>query len=189
MDGQARRLIDSMPDRSAPDATAVSFDEAFTLYHRVVFATARAVLRDSALAEDVTQEVFLRLYRNLDRTRNPELLRPWLLRVTLNVARNTIRGQSRAMVRDTTYYHNTSDSQPAFLADQDYEVRVDLTEARRALDKIDEPMRSCLLLKCQGLSYREIAKTLSLKEANIGSLIARGRKKFVRTYRKIGAVK
>ncbi len=175
-----------MPDQFAPDATAVSFDEAFTLYHRVVFCTARAVLRDSALAEDVTQEVFLRLYRNLDADRDAEFLRPWLLRVTLNVAHNTMRGQNRSMARDTAY-QKTSDHTPGFLPHENYESRLELREVRRALDKIKEPMRSCLLLKHQGLSYREIAQTLSLKETSIGSLVARGRKEFARTYRKIGA--
>jgi len=47
-------------------------------------------------------------------------------------------------------------------------------------------MRSCLLLKQQGLSYREIAQALSLNEANVGSLIARGRKEFARVYGKFG---
>ncbi len=68
----------------------------------------------------------------------------------------------------------------------DYERRVTIEEARRALDRIKEPMRSCLLLKEQGLSYREIATTLSLKETNVGSLIARGKKEFARLYGKIG---
>src|SRR6267143_4487130 len=103
MNGQARALIESMPNDIETAASSLSFDEAFTLHHRAVFRTARAVLRDAALAEDVTQEVFLRLYRNLASTPSDELLRPWLLRVTLNVARNTIRGQSRSMARDTVY--------------------------------------------------------------------------------------
>jgi RNA polymerase sigma factor (sigma-70 family) len=180
MRGRAQALIDCMPEQFAPDASAVSFDEAFTLHHRAVFRTARAVLRDSALAEDVTQEVFLRLYRNFDDTRDTELLRPWLLRVTLNVARNTIRGQHRSLARDTAY-HKTSDDSTVF------QSRLELQEVRRALDKIKEPMRSCLLLKQQGLSYREIAESLSLKETNVGSLVARGRKEFARTYGKIGA--
>jgi RNA polymerase sigma factor (sigma-70 family) len=144
------------------------------------------VLHDSALAEDVTQEVFLRLYRNPHGTQDSEFLRPWLLRVTLNVARNTIRGQNRSVARDTAY-QRTSDNAPGFLPHENYESRLGLREVRRALDKIKEPMRSCLLLKQQGLSYREIAQTLSLKEKNIGSLVARGRKEFARTYGKIGA--
>ena len=186
MRGRAHALIDCMSEQFAPDASAVSFDEAFTLHHRAVFSTARAVLRDSALAEDVTQEVFLRLYRNFDTTRDTELLRPWLLRVTLNVARNTIRGQNRSLARDTAF-HKTSDDSVVFQPPENYESRVELQEVRRTLDKIKEPMRSCLLLKKQGLSYREIAESLSLKETNVGSLVARGRKEFARTYGKIGA--
>src|SRR6266446_2468804 len=186
MSGQARALIDSMPDQIATEASSLSFDEAFTLHHRAVFGTARAVLRDSALAEDVTQEVFLKLYRHLDATRDAELLRPWLLRVTLNLARNTIRGQNRSVARDTAY-QKTSEGAHSLRLHEDYESRLELQEVRRALDKIKEPMRSCLLLKQQGLSYREIAESLSLKETNVGSLVARGRKEFARTYGKIGA--
>ncbi len=144
-------------------------------------------MRDSALAEDVTQEVFLRLYRNLHATPGEELLRAWLLRVTLNVARNTLRGQSRSMARDNEYHKSGADSGWLTEApEEDYERRLAIEEARRALEKIKEPMRSCLLLKQQGLSYREIATTLSLKETNIGSLVARGRKEFARVYGKIG---
>ena len=83
MNGQARALIDSMSNDIGTEAVgALSFDEAFTLHHRAVFRTARAVVRDSAMAEDVTQEVFLRLYRNLNSTPGEDLLRAWLLRVT-----------------------------------------------------------------------------------------------------------
>jgi RNA polymerase sigma factor (sigma-70 family) len=188
MNGQARALIDSMSNDFGTEAVGpLSFDEAFTLHHRAVFRTARAVVRDSALAEDVTQEVFLRLYRNLNATPGEELLRAWLLRVTLNVARNTLRGQSRSMVRDNEYQKSTAEN--GFFVEapeEDYERRMAIEEARRALDKIKEPMRSCLLLKQQGLSYREIATSLSLKETNVGSLVARGRKEFARVYGKIG---
>jgi RNA polymerase sigma factor (sigma-70 family) len=181
-------LIESMPNDIGTEAVSpLSFDEAFTLHHRAVFRTARAVVRDTALAEDVTQEVFLRLYRNLNATPGDDLLRAWLLRVTLNVARNIVRGQNRSMVRDHEYHKSTAET--GFNVDapeEDYERRMAIEEARRALDKIKEPMRSCLLLKQQGLSYREIANSLSLKETNIGSLVARGRKEFARVYGKIG---
>src|SRR6266498_6033807 len=123
MSGQVRALIDSMANDIATEAPSLSFDEAFTLHHRAVFRTARAVLRDAALAEDVTQEVFLRLYRNPRATEDAEFLRPWLLRVTLNVARNTIRGQNRAVARDTNY-QKTSDTASGFLPHENYESRL-----------------------------------------------------------------
>ena len=178
----ARTAIDSIPDQIAPQGTALTFDEAFTLHHRTVFATARAVVRNNALAEEVTQEVFLKLYRHFDSAPGPELLRPWLLRVALNEARNAIRGQGRSLARDTAYQQTTDQS----VEHAEYEQRQEVEAVHRALDKLKEPMRSCLLLRHQGLSYREISQTLSLKENYVGSLVARGRKEFARVYGKIG---
>jgi RNA polymerase sigma-70 factor (ECF subfamily) len=176
-----------MPNQIETAAAPLSFDEAFTLHHRAVFRTARSLVRDVGLAEDVTQEVFLRLYKNLDSTPGDELLRPWLLRVTMNVALNTIRGHNRASAREDEFAKR-AEAQGHWRAEpeEEYERRAEIEEARRALDKIKEPMRSCLLLKQQGLSYREIAETLSINEGNVGSLIARGRKEFARVYGKIG---
>lgn len=189
MSGRARALTDSMPNTI--DTTAASplgFDDAFTLHHRAVFRTARAMLRDSAMAEDVTQEVFLRLYKNMDTAPGEDLLRAWLLKVTINVARNTLRGQSRSTVREDRYAAEETVKTDWFTVapDEEYERRLEIEETRRTLDKIKEPMRSCLLLKQQGLSYREIAATLQINETNVGSLIARARKEFIRFYRKIG---
>ena len=178
-----RAAIDSIPSQADGRDSAVGFDEAFTLHHRAVFSTACAIVRDAALAEEVTQEVFLKLYRHLNSAPNAELLRAWLLRVTLNEARNAIRSRNRAIARDTTYQRTTSH---VVAADFEPDNSQQLEAARRALDKIKEPMLSCLLLRHQGLSYREIAQTLSLKENYVGSLIARARKEFTRTYGKIG---
>src|SRR6267143_7015255 len=138
MNGQARALIESMPNDIETAASSCSFDEAFTLHHRAVFRTARAVVRDSALAEDVTQEVFLRLYRNLDSTPGEELLKAWLLRVTLNVARNTIRGRTRSMTRDNEYHKNSAGEGWFAAPDEDYRRGVEIEQTRRALDKLKE---------------------------------------------------
>ena len=178
-----RTVIEAIPDQTAPQAAPASFDEAFTLHHRAVFSTACALVRDASLAEEVTQEVFLKLYRHLDSKLGDELLRPWLLRVTLNEARNTLRSRSRSLARDTVY-QKTADQEVA--PHEGYESAQQLETVRRTLDRIKEPMRSCLLLRHQGLSYREIAETLSLKENYVGSLVARARKEFARTYGKIG---
>jgi len=188
MSESARALTDSMPETIEKNAQPLGFDEAFTLHHRAVFRTARAMVRDSALAEDVTQEVFLKLYNHIDSAPNEELLRAWLLRVTMNVARNTLRGQSRATAREDEYAKRAEGAGwfTVEAPEEEYERRAEIEEARRALDKIKEPMRSALLLKQQGLSYKEIATALSVNEGNVGSLVARGRKEFVRVYGKIG---
>jgi RNA polymerase sigma factor (sigma-70 family) len=116
-------------------------------------------------------------------------VRPWLLRVATNTALNTLRSRSRSNVREEEFgavgIGESGGAAPVGIQ-ADFERRVEIEEARRTLAQIKEPMRSCLLLKQQGLSYREIAEALSINEVNVGSLIARGRKEFMRLYGKIG---
>lgn len=180
-------LMDAMSDTgTAAKTDKIVFDEAFTLHHRTVFRAARSVVQDAMLAEDVTQEVFLRLHNNLDAIANEEMLRPWLIRVALNLARNTVRGNSRANTRDDNYVKNANETQEERTVEMDYEQRERAKEVHRALNLIKEPLRSCLVLKQQGLSYREIATSLDLNETSIGTFVARARAEFVRHYGKIG---
>jgi RNA polymerase sigma-70 factor, ECF subfamily len=183
----AEALINSVPETVQAAQAAPSFDEAFTLHHRAVFRAAYALVRDAGLAEDVTQEVFLKLYQHLGSLKDEEHVRPWLLRVASNTALNAIRSRGRAGAREEEFAvaATVGGSGPVGV-EADYERRTEIEEARRALAQLKEPMRSCLLLKQQGLSYKEIAQTLSINEANVGSLIARGRKEFTRVYGKIG---
>lgn len=180
-------FVDIMSEQTAAAAASekIEFDEAFTLHHRTVFRAARSVVQDPGLAEDVTQETFLRLHRNLDSITDAEMLRPWLIRVAINVARNTIRGQIRANTRDA-HYVKESGAVSFSSIEIDYEEYEGVNEIYRALAKIKEPLKSCLLLKQQGLSYKEIAGSLELNEASIGTFIARGRQEFARVYGRIG---
>ena len=187
MNESAEILVDAMSEQQAAAAKrdCIGFDEAFTLHHRTVFRTARSVVRDDGLAEDVTQEVFLRLYNHLDSI-TEEMLRPWLIRVAINTARNTLRGKIRANTRDENYVKETGETEVCS-AEITYEQREQASEVQRALSKVKEPLKSCLILKQQGLSYREIAETLSLTETSIGTYIARARREFLRYYGKIGS--
>ena len=180
-------FVDIMSEHSATAAATgrIEFEEAFSLHHRTVFRAARSVVQDPALAEDVTQETFLRLYHNIDTITDQEMLRPWLIRVAINVARNTVRGNIRANTRDENYVKETGTFEAASV-ETDYEETAGVNDIYRALNKIKEPLRSCLILKQQGLSYKEIARSLELNESSIGTFIARARQEFSRFYGKIG---
>src|SRR5918998_3255120 len=106
MSGTARAMTETAQRTArAADAAApaLDFDEAFTLHHRAVYGAAYSLLRDAGLAEDVTQETFLRLHSNRETAPQGELLRPWLLRVALNLSYNTLRGRSRASAREDEF--------------------------------------------------------------------------------------
>ena len=180
-------FVDSMSEQTAAAAAkeSIGFEEAFTLHHRTVFRAARSVVQDAGLAEDVTQEVFIRLYKHIDTLPNLEMLRPWLIRVALNVARNTLRGNIRANTRDENYVKETAGNS-IFSVESEYEQKSEVSDITRALNKVKEPLRSCLVLKQQGLSYREIAESLSLNETSIGTYVARARAEFMRFYGKVG---
>jgi RNA polymerase sigma-70 factor (ECF subfamily) len=165
----------------------LSFDEAFSLHCRSVYRTARAIVNDASLAEDIVQEVFLKLHHNSQRASKDGLLRVWLLRVTINVARNMLRTRSRATTRDDSFAKAATPEEALTPTLEDtYEQHVELEKALQVLNSLREPMRSCLLLKQQGLSYREIAAALSLNEKSVGSLLARGQKEFMNFYARSG---
>src|SRR5436190_13479142 len=183
MSGNVANFAGVMSEQTAIQRATekIGFDEAFTLYHRTVFRTARSVVQDGGLAEDVTQEVFLRLYKHLDSISDNEMLRPWLIRVALNVARNTIRGNIRANTREENYVKETGNVFERSI-EIDYEEAAGINEIYRALNKVKEPLRSCLILKQQGMSYKEIASSLELNEGSIGTYVARARAEFARHY-------
>lgn len=180
-------FVDIMSDRQATAAATdrIGFEEAFTLHHRTVFRAARSVVRDAGLAEDVTQETFLKLYKHLDSIQDVEMLRPWLIRVAINLAKNTVRGNIRANTREENYVKDKVETSVASV-EVDYEEYAGVNDIYKALGKIKEPLRSCLILKQQGLSYREIAASLELNESSIGTFVARGRAEFARLYGRVG---
>ncbi len=180
-------FVDSMSEHTAAAVAkeTIEFEEAFALHHRTVFRTARSIVQDPGLAEDVTQEVFIKLYNHMDSVKDQEMLRPWLIRVALNEAKNTIRGKIRANIRDENYVKETLENS-VYHVDSEYEQQSEVNEINRALNKIKEPLRSCLVLRQQGLSYREIAESLELKETSIGTYVARARQEFMRFYGKVG---
>jgi RNA polymerase sigma-70 factor (ECF subfamily) len=188
MNGMELTLKDSEVCSSSAEQPTVQlcFDEAFETHHRVVYRYAYSLTRDRGLAEDVVQEVFIRLHRNLETAQREGLLRAWLLRVTTNVSRNLLRTRIRATARDLEFIVSAAQAVEIIPPDEELLRQTEIAEARRTLNKIKEPARSCLLLKHEGLTYREIAVVLSIKESNVGSLIARGRREFIRLHGKIG---
>ena len=180
-------FVDIMSEQTAATAATgkIEFEEAFALHHRTVFRAARSVVQDAGVAEDVVQETYLRLYKNLDSITTEEMLRPWLIRVAINVAKNTVRGNIRANTRDDNYVKETGTTH-APSVEIEYEESAGVSEIHRALNRVKEPLRSCLILKQQGLSYKEIATSLDLNESSIGTFVARARQEFARFYGKPG---
>src|SRR5207237_2210517 len=96
----SRRVIQwRMPDaelvRRAAGGEAAAFEALMRRYNRMLFRTARAILRDDAEAEDALQEAYLQAYRSLGRFRGEARLSTWLARIVANEALMRLRKQAR----------------------------------------------------------------------------------------------
>ena len=88
-----------LDDAGAITAARAGDREAFCAlvarYQEVAFRAAYLVVRDTATAEDVSQEAFVRAYQGLRSFRQGEAFRPWLLRIVTNLALNDLRARGR----------------------------------------------------------------------------------------------
>ena len=155
------------------------FEEVVSQQQRKVFSFAHYYLGNPEEAEDVTQEVFLKLWRNWQRIELARV-RPWLLQVTRNACFDRLRQRrsaSRVFLADTDQERLESSparqSGPEAIA-QRAAFRRHLTQA---LESLKEPYRSILILReIQGLRYRDIGEILDMPLNTVRVNIHRGRR-------------
>ncbi len=155
------------------------FDSAVQRHQQKVFTFARYLLSNREEAEDVTQEVLVRLWSNLGSVA-PDRLGGWLLKVTRNACYDRLRShRSRSRVETEHVPGESLCNVPARTPDP--EILAGSSQLGRslleALGSLREPQRSTVILReIQGLSYREIAQALDLTEATVRVTLHRGRR-------------
>jgi RNA polymerase sigma-70 factor (ECF subfamily) len=148
------------------------------LYDREQIAIRRYLIFlsiDVETATEIVQESFLRLHQHLQAGGDRSHLRAWLYRVAHNLARNT---QTSSRVNKTGPLEESTAGLQAvdrrISAEARLLAREEEERMQKALYKLSPPQRSCLLLRSQGLKYREIADALSLSVSTVGEHIQRG---------------
>jgi RNA polymerase sigma-70 factor, ECF subfamily len=130
---------------------------------------------DPASAEETVQESFLRLHQHLLANGDRAHLRGWLFRVAHNVARNIqlSYGASRTSTLAKLSRHaEPSASTPS--AEEGLLEREKENRLQCAMNQLSEAQRSCLVLRSQGLKYREIAQALDLSISTVAENVQRG---------------
>ncbi len=147
------------------------FEELYRLYADDVLRVSYFYLGDRQQAEDVTQDVFVRLLTN-----SPELIRgrekAWLLKVALNRCRDLWRA---AWVRRVVLGSPVLELTPAKGGVED---ELEKSELMQAVHRLPAQFREVILLHYyQGYGIAEIAVMLSLPEGTVSSRLSRGRKR------------
>ncbi len=158
-----------------------TFQINYEKYYPVVYKQLYYLLGSNALAEDLTQEVFIKYYDTKDK--EVEYVGPWLSKVATNTALNYIRGEKRRIKREESMLEEIND---IFSAEEEMFRKEEIQNVRSILSTLPENQRICLVLKFSGYSYEEIHKATNIPKNNISQLIARGKQKFVNLYEREG---
>jgi RNA polymerase sigma factor (sigma-70 family) len=173
------------PGRLAVEPRQRRFDELFHRLYAELYGLVYRLLGDRAEAEDTLQEGFLRLAdapRLLDR---PDAeVAAWMRRVCLNLGSNRLRDERRARARleKVGRWQLAEPSADAAGPAHSLLRAEQQAEVRRALARLPEQQRNCLLLRHSGYSYAEVADTLGLAIGSVGVLLTRAERAFRTAY-------
>ena len=154
-----------------------AFEQIIERYEGRVMGLAARLLGTRDDAQDATQEVFLRAFKYLHRLDLRKPLEPWLMRIAVNVCRDTVRARQRRRdtfsdVEQPEAIDHTADTYTGFAKKQERLV------LRKALDGLPEKERLAIVLRdIEGFTTAEVASILHSSETTVRSQISRGRLK------------
>ena len=159
--------------RRAASGDRGAFEDLFHLYERRVMALAFRLTGDADLAADVTQEVFIRVYRNLTRFRQWNKFFTWIYRITVNASLDALKKvrRYREVPLDSAYGDRLQST------DTPDTGAAELSEAIWLLIKrLSAPQRTAFVLReADDLSCKEIAAMMGCTSATIRSHLSHAR--------------
>jgi RNA polymerase sigma-70 factor (ECF subfamily) len=172
----------------AQKGDASAFNQIVSAYRRRILGTISRVIGRPEDVEDVSQEVFVRLYFSLGQLRTPEVFEPWLYRLTVNACYDYLR-KSR---RKPEFRMSDLSEQQVMMADAAAGSRLQDDEAdkRRTKDTVNELLaavseedRILLTLKeVEGLSLKELEKIYHVNENALKVRLFRARQRVLKKH-------
>ena len=170
-----------------------AWEEIVSTYSRRIYNLAYRFTSRTDAAEDLTQEVFVRVYRSLDQY-DPKQgdLQNWLMRLARNLIIDDYRRRQRAP-HDTqaedleghTYHLRAAGGSPQI----DLERREMGQQVQAGIDKLPADLRTCVILRdIEELSYQEIVDLLQIPEGTVKSRINRGRIELAKILRRMRVI-
>jgi RNA polymerase sigma-70 factor (ECF subfamily) len=150
-----------------------AFGEIVTRYQKMVARTIKGMLGDSVFADDIGQEVFIKLYYSLSDFRGEAKLSTYIQKIAVNLTLNEIKRRKRFF---SMFSQKGNNEMYEFeVADQDNEERKDASElVNKALLEMDPKFRIILIMRMlQGYSTKETAEILDLPLGTVLSRLSR----------------
>jgi RNA polymerase sigma-70 factor (ECF subfamily) len=179
--------IDALIDRCLKGDQA-AWELIVRQYRRKVFNTAYKFVGKHDQAEDLTQDIFLKIFKSLHTFDSRANFQTWLISVSRNLCIDhyrRVRKERETIDRDVDANELAPISrEPSPMAPLEQRDRVSLL--REALSALPETLRTAVLMRdIREMSYQEIADTLRLPEGTVKSRINRGRTELARHVKRL----
>ena len=168
--------------KQAAKGSAEAFEQLVIKYQTTVYNLCLRMTGDPEDAADMTQEAFLKAWRNLDSFQGNAAFSTWLYRLASNTCLDHLRSLKRRPQLSLMMEDEDGETQELDVADPtpDPEAQVialdEQSRLNEALQSLEPEQRQILILRAvNGLSYTEIAQTMELKEGTVKSRLARAR--------------
>lgn len=164
-----------------------AYDELVRVYHAGIFHMACRMLNDPGEAADVTQDTFVKVFRNIGRFRGQCSLKTWIFKIALSETLNRLRWAKRRFRHRTLPLNDSPSGEddrgvPIQLQAGGLEPEAALRKKEReeavqaGLEKLTRPHRSIVVLRdIQGFTYEEISQILGISIGTVKSRLARAR--------------
>ena len=161
--------------RHAANGDASAWEPLVQTHQQAVFRLAYLLLGDPDDAEDIAQETFLRAWNHLKRFDQTRPLKPWLLSITANLARNRRRSAGRYLAALTRAFRD--EPAPASVEDKSTQY-MEANDLWKAVQNLREPDQQIVYLRYfMDLSVAETANVLQVAEGTVKSRLSRALEK------------
>jgi len=162
-----------------------AFQQLYKAASSFVYNVALKITHNSADAEEVTQDVFMKIYHNLNNFGFRSTFKTWVYRITVNTAINGYRKSAREN-KDRVVYDSVIESFPGGNSTLENITQNEKESRLNALLELLNPEhKACLVLReIEGLSYQEIADTLMIPVNTVRSRLKRARQALLEEARK-----
>ena len=153
---------------------AAAFAQLYHAHSGWVYALARRMAQDETLAKDLTQEIFIRLWRKLSSFRGDSEFTTWFRRLAINLCLNRLNDDRRRTDRVFTTEDVTAFETTAQARTRPYEEAMDL---ERAIARLPQGARNVFVLHdVEGYKHAEIAAMTGVAEGTVKAQLHRARK-------------
>jgi RNA polymerase sigma-70 factor (ECF subfamily) len=167
--------VNALIARTEEQAPEARFGERIAENQRRVFQIAYSILGNSADAEDVAQEAFLRAYQKFASLREAEKFRGWINRIAFRLALNRQRGHRRRLTRDTAWQRTETRAMVDGAKDAEREMLLD--RLQKEIERLPEKLRSVLQLSLvEEMDAADVGAVLEIPAGTVRSRLHTARK-------------